>query len=354
MYDHDDMSGFDNYIASFSPEYQMMIVEYSQCPYSILNAQQSTFEKMVTMKRGSFDLDVILYNDDPANTLEFSTNINELLPLIGESTIHKYQSCIVDNENLNEHWVKKLFDMGIVDFSPLNPNIPEEVTHHMLNNGGQFCKGKVMKSDLGRLDPYMISVNPHLPQHMYRNVINRGGDVYSMLDNPGVDMETIKCILDKVGLDVANVVAKNPTVTQEFLDQMGDVRYYSAEMVDNYMNHNYSMDILHNRNLTDELRIRFLSHPNFTLTDVKGKEVTNFLNGAQSIEVFDEFLKRSDIISSAEMFFRIRDEVELLSSHESSARWAMRYAPNIDIAHECHSKYPKYDSDLLINHFLKG
>lgn len=298
--------------------------------------------------------------------LRVSPHINEILDVaedeLAKRNINLYSNIRI-NPHVNDHYAHKLIDKGIVALSPKNVNLSADVTHRLMEHMDKsfayapiVAAGKVYDEDVERLNVYSVCANPHLPQEMYAEVISTIGAhnkdlLWYLSINDSLNEDNIKAVYDRCGNDytitdphgigftAVNNCIHHPNMPKDYIVDEEDLgMIFDIPIID--FEKATSGEMLAKM---DELGIG----TGAVDEHLASFYVTDMLYTTQDIAVFDKAFSHSwsddgewgwDKVS--DMLVMVRDEVDFLSSRESTALWAIVNSPYQDVVETCCAKYP--------------
>lgn len=301
--------------------------------------------------RADFDLTMELFNHDPS-IVNRTPLINELYPLV-ESVV-SHSDIAKHNSFLGDEIIRDMVDEGITSFSIKNYTIPEDVSEFIITKG-ETSHGFIPQKLWKCLSQYDISVNPNLPQSMYMRLIDGGIYLVPLSMNDGLDADTIIALHEKAPQDdnyVLSNALRHKNMPQEYIDSCPDsivtASVCSTDRAEEFLESGRFIPALTiNDNLTDDQKKRVIKQ----LTPSHHFSASIF-NDIDDVGIFQECVDKG-LNTSSDYLIRVRDEVELLSSSESSAQWAISNSPHEDVVLECTRKYPELSTHLTQNPFIE-
>ena len=301
--------------------------------------------------RADFDLTMELFNHDPS-IVNKTPLINELYPLV-ESVV-SHSDIAQHNSFLGDEIIRDMVDEGITSFSMENYTIPEDVSEFIMSKG-ETSNGFIPQKLWKYLYQYDISLNPNLPQSMYMRLIDGGVYLESLCMNDGLDADTLIALHETAPQDNNTVLSsalRHKNMPQEYIDSCPEsivtASVCSTDRAEDFLESGMFITALTlNDNLTDDQKKRLIKQ----LTPSHYFSASIF-NDIDDVDIFQECIDKG-LTTSSNYLIRVRDEVELLSSSESSAQWAIRNSPHKDVVLECTKKYPQLSKHLTHNPFIE-
>ena len=301
--------------------------------------------------RADFNLTMELFNHNPS-IVNKTPWINELYPLV-ESVV-SHSDIAKHNSFLGDEIIRDMVDEGITSFSMKNYTIPEDVSEFIMSKGEDsngFIPQKLWKC----LSQYDISVNPNLPQSMYMRLIDGGMYLEFLCMNDGLDADTIIALHEKAPQDDNTVLSsalRHKNMPQEYIDSCPEsiitASLFSGDRAEEFLESGrFIPSLTFNNNLTDDQKKRVIKQliPSHYFS-------ASIFNDIDDVGIFQECVDKG-LNTSSDYLIRVRDEVELLSSSESSAQWAISNSPYEDVVLECTRKYPELSTHLTHNPFIE-
>lgn len=303
------------------------------------------------INRADFDLTMELFNHDPS-IVNRTPLINELYPLV-ESVV-SHSDIAKHNSFLGDEIIRDMVGEGIISFSMENYTIPEDVSEFIIIKG-ETSHGFIPQKLWKCVSQWDIAVNPNLPQSMYMNLIDDGIYLVPLAMNDGLDADTIIALYEAAPLDdnyaLSNAL-RHKNMPQEYIDACPDsivtASVCSTDRAEEFLESGRFIPALTiNDNLTDDQKKRVIKQ----LTPSHHFSASIF-NDIDDVGIFQECVNKG-LNTSSDYLIRVRDEVELLSSSESSAQWAISNSPYEDVVLECTRKYPELSTHLTHNPFIE-
>lgn len=301
--------------------------------------------------RADFNLTMELFNHNPS-IVNKTPWINELYPLV-ESVV-SHSDIARHNSFLGDEIIRDMVDEGITSFSIKNHTIPEDVSEFIITKGGHsngFIPQKLWKC----LSQWSIAENPNLPQSMYMKLIDDGIYLLPLCLNDGLDADNIIAIHEKAPQDdnyTLSSALRHKNMPQEYIDSCPEsiitAILCSTDRAEEFLESGrFIRPLTFNDNLTDDQKKRVIKQ----LTPSHHFNASIF-NDIDDVGIFQECVDKG-LDTSSDYLIRVRDEVELLSSSESSAQWAISNSPHEDVVLECTKKYPELSTHLTQNPFIE-
>lgn len=301
--------------------------------------------------RADFDLTMELFNHDPS-IVNRTPLINELYPLV-ESVV-SHSDIAKHNSFLGDEIIRDMVGEGIISFSMENYTIPEDVSEFIMSQG-ETSNGFIPQKLWKNLTDYDISLNPNLPQSMYMRMIDGGVYLDALCMNDGLDADTLIALYEKAPQDnntVLSSVLKHKNMPQEYIDSCPEsivtASVCSTDRAEEFLESGrFIPSLTINDNLTDDQKKRVIKqlNPSYYFS-------ASIFNDIDDVNIFQECIDKG-LTTISNYLIRVRDEVELLSSSESSAQWAISNSPHEDVVLECTKKYPELSKHLTYNPFIE-
>lgn len=289
--------------------------------------------------------------------------IERIAPILGlENTMFLMTLGNLDIVKFTPH-VSDLWDMGVIDELFLhdvvenNPHCSDELVMCAVNSGCLFAvnkdnhnlseevsavlmdkypqcnvPGHVNPKDVHRLNGESIQCNPHLDQSVYLDYIahNNGDDdaMSELANNPGLGADAIRKMLKvcpvegsvsyrlslhpNIPDDVRNKLTWPGTATKETARRMMDTDFYK-------------ISFLFNPNITDDMRLEVIDHLSY---EISNKFITNLRTFDFAPLLNDRHVVKKMVeggIKDKGIFLRVRDDDEIIGSHEVYESWRETY-----------------------------
>lgn len=385
MIDFDDFSDIEKHSCIPPLDYHEPLLKHSKCEDTLLTVmlnlgdEDIDFDAVNVFDNIGLDASMSLLALHKGKILNckhflnkikmYSPHINELLDFLDCTNRDIYY--IRKNENLSNDNIMKFIDEGYHSFESTSHS--EEVSHRLIKSK-VLTKGKVYQDDMDRLEYADISQNPNLTQELYREVIADGGifDKHFLSENNGMDADTILMYLsDDIGPQQFSNVMKLDNTPDFIKENSGILSLMSKEdigrFIDKIKGEKVQWDDLHeislNPHLTEDMIMSLIDHVEPIFAHQKNHPVPGEIMGivenlskiSQDVGVVERIfhmLMHGDSIEFHEVFLRFRDEADIISTYEASARWAALNSPHLDVVSKCCQKHPDVLNLISKNPFM--